>query len=112
MRPWPCPRADRRGDLMRLRILLVLPMSGAILAQAALDGSTVLRFVQTCAVLCGLAPHGLFFLIAVAGPRASRRARARRPPRRTEAARIDSPSRSSTLLQGVARALPARLDRL
>ena len=41
-------------------------MSGAILAQAALDGSTLLRFVQTSAVLSGLVPYGLFFLIAVA----------------------------------------------
>ncbi|GAA4776323.1 HAD-IC family P-type ATPase [Actinomycetospora chlora] len=56
-----------RIDLVvRLLILLVLLMSGAILAQAALDGSTVLRFVQTSAVLSGLVPYGLFFLIAVA----------------------------------------------
>ena len=52
--------------MVRLLILLVLLMSGAILAQAALDGSTVLRFVQTSAVLSGLVPYGLFFLIAVA----------------------------------------------
>ncbi|NMO90703.1 HAD-IC family P-type ATPase [Actinomycetospora sp. TBRC 11914] len=56
-----------RIDLVvRLIILLVLLMSGAILAQALLDGSTVLRFVQTSAVLSGLVPYGLFFLIAVA----------------------------------------------
>src|SRR5690349_5363182 len=56
-----------RIDLVvRLLILLVVLMSGAILAQAALDGSTVLRFVQTSAVLSGLVPYGLFFLIAVA----------------------------------------------
>ena len=56
-----------RIDLVvRLVILLVLLMSGAILAQALLDGSTVLRFVQTSAVLSGLVPYGLFFLIAVA----------------------------------------------
>ena len=47
-------------------IVLVVLMSGAILAQALLDGSTVLRFVQTSAVLSGLVPYGLFFLIAVA----------------------------------------------
>ncbi|GAA4920104.1 cation-transporting ATPase E [Actinomycetospora succinea] len=52
--------------VVRLLILLVVLMSGAILAQAALDGSTVLRFVQTSAVLSGLVPYGLFFLIAVA----------------------------------------------
>ena len=58
---------QRRIDLVvRLLILLVLLMSGAILAQAALEGSTVLRFVQTSAVLSGLVPYGLFFLIAVA----------------------------------------------
>ncbi|MCD2186346.1 HAD-IC family P-type ATPase [Actinomycetospora soli] len=56
-----------RIDLVvRLVILLVLLMSGAILAQALLEGSTVLRFVQTSAVLSGLVPYGLFFLIAVA----------------------------------------------
>ncbi|MFC5060892.1 HAD-IC family P-type ATPase [Actinomycetospora atypica] len=52
--------------VVRLVILLVVLMSGAILAQALLDGSTVLRFVQTSAVLSGLVPYGLFFLIAVA----------------------------------------------
>ncbi|MDD7938417.1 HAD-IC family P-type ATPase [Actinomycetospora lutea] len=58
---------QRRIELVvRLLILLVVLMSGAILAQAALDGSTVLRFVQTSAVLSGLVPYGLFFLIAVA----------------------------------------------
>ena len=58
---------QRRIELVvRLVITLVLLMSSAILAQAALDGSTVLRFVQTSAVLSGLVPYGLFFLIAVA----------------------------------------------
>jgi cation-transporting ATPase E len=52
--------------VVRLVITLVLLMSGAILAQALLDGATVLRFVQTSAVLSGLVPYGLFFLIAVA----------------------------------------------
>jgi cation-transporting P-type ATPase E len=52
--------------VVRLLIALVVLMSGAILAQAALDGSTLLRFVQTSAVLSGLVPYGLFFLIAVA----------------------------------------------
>ncbi|MBW0102885.1 HAD-IC family P-type ATPase [Pseudonocardia sp. KRD291] len=52
--------------VVRLVITLVVLMSGAILAQALLDGSTVLRVVQTSAVLSGLVPYGLFFLIAVA----------------------------------------------
>ena len=60
------PLQGRIDLVVRLLILLVLLMSGAILAQAALDGSTVLRFVQTSAVLSGLVPYGLFFLIAVA----------------------------------------------
>ena len=45
---------------------LTVLMSGAILAQAALEGFTLLRVVQTTAVLSGLVPYGLFFLIAVA----------------------------------------------
>jgi cation-transporting ATPase E len=60
------PLQSRIDLVVRLLILLVVLMSGAILAQAALDGSTVLRFVQTSAVLSGLVPYGLFFLIAVA----------------------------------------------
>ena len=47
-------------------MLLVVLMSGAILLQAALEGFTLLRVVQTSAVLSGLVPYGLFFLIALA----------------------------------------------
>ncbi len=58
---------QRRIDLVvRLVMVLVVLMSAAILVQAALEGSTLLRFVQTSAVLSGLVPYGLFFLIAVA----------------------------------------------
>jgi cation-transporting ATPase E len=60
------PLQQRIDLVVRLLITLVVLMSGAILAQALLDGSTVLRFVQTSAVLSGLVPYGLFFLIAVA----------------------------------------------
>ena len=60
------PLQSRIELVVRLLILLVVLMSGAILAQALLEGSTVLRFVQTSAVLSGLVPYGLFFLIAVA----------------------------------------------
>jgi cation-transporting ATPase E len=45
---------------------LVVLMSGTILAQAALDGFSLLRTVQITAVLSGLVPYGLSFLIAVA----------------------------------------------
>jgi cation-transporting P-type ATPase E len=41
-------------------------MSGAILAQAFLEGFSLLRTVQITAVLSGLVPYGLFFLIALA----------------------------------------------
>ena len=49
---------------MRLVIALTVLMSGAILAQAALEGFSLLRVVQITAVLSGLVPYGLFFLIA------------------------------------------------
>jgi len=52
--------------VVRLVMALTVLMSGAILAQAALEGFTLLRVVQTTAVLSGLVPYGLFFLIAVA----------------------------------------------
>ena len=47
-------------------MVLVVLMGGAILLQAALEGFTLLRVVQTTAVLSGLVPYGLFFLIALA----------------------------------------------
>ena len=47
-------------------MVLVVLMGGAILLQAALEGFTLLRVVQTSAVLSGLVPYGLFFLIALA----------------------------------------------
>jgi cation-transporting ATPase E len=52
--------------VVRLVIALTVLMSGAILAQAALEGFTLLRVVQITAVLSGLVPYGLFFLIALA----------------------------------------------
>ncbi|MEU4240686.1 HAD-IC family P-type ATPase [Actinoplanes sp. NPDC026619] len=60
------PLQKRIEFLVRLVMLLVTLMSGAILGQAAIEGFTVLRVVQTTAVLSGLVPYGLFFLIAVA----------------------------------------------
>lgn len=58
---------QRRIDfVVRLVMLLVLLMSVTILAQAALEGFTLVRTVQTTAVLSGLVPYGLFFLVAVA----------------------------------------------
>ncbi|GAA5138152.1 HAD-IC family P-type ATPase [Pseudonocardia adelaidensis] len=58
---------QRRIDfVVRLVMALVVLMSGAILAQAALEGFSLLRVVQITAVLSGLVPYGLFFLIALA----------------------------------------------
>lgn len=47
-------------------MLLVALMSATILLQAALEGFSLVRVVQTTAVLSGLVPYGLFFLVAVA----------------------------------------------
>jgi cation-transporting ATPase E len=60
------PLQRRITFVVRLVMALTVLMSGAILAQAALEGFTLLRVVQITAVLSGLVPYGLFFLIAVA----------------------------------------------
>ncbi|WP_433381975.1 HAD-IC family P-type ATPase [Actinoplanes sp. CA-142083] len=60
------PLQRRVEFLVRLVMALTALMSGAILGQAAIEGFTVLRVVQMTAVLSGLVPYGLFFLIAVA----------------------------------------------
>ena len=51
---------------VRMVMVVVVLMSGAILLQAALEGFTLVRVVQTAAVLSGLVPYGLFFLIVLA----------------------------------------------
>ncbi|RSM70117.1 haloacid dehalogenase [Actinoplanes sp. ATCC 53533] len=57
---------QRRIDfIVRLIMLTVALMSAAILAQAALKGLSLVRVVQTAAVLSGLVPYGLFFLITI-----------------------------------------------
>jgi cation-transporting ATPase E len=60
------PLQRRIEFIVRLVMVLVALMSGAILAQAAIEGFTLLRVVQITAVLSGLVPYGLFFLIALA----------------------------------------------
>ncbi len=58
---------QRQIDLVvRAVILTVLLMSLAILGQASMEGLPLVRLVQISAVLSGLVPYGLFFLIAVA----------------------------------------------
>ena len=51
---------------VRLVMILVVLMTGAILLQAALEGMSLVRIVQISAVLSGLVPYGLFFLIVLA----------------------------------------------
>src|SRR5690349_13716348 len=60
------PLQRRIAFVVRLVIALTVLMSGAILAQAFLEGFSLLRTVQITAVLSGLVPYGLFFLIALA----------------------------------------------
>ena len=60
------PLERRIAFVVRLVMVLTVLMSGAILAQALLEGFTLVRIVQITAVLSGLVPYGLFFLIAVA----------------------------------------------
>jgi cation-transporting ATPase E len=60
------PLQRRIEFVVRLVMLLVALMSVTILFQAALEGFSLVRVVQTTAVLSGLVPYGLFFLVAVA----------------------------------------------
>jgi cation-transporting P-type ATPase E len=60
------PLQRRIEFVVRLVMVLVALMSATILLQAALEGFSLVRVVQTTAVLSGLVPYGLFFLVAVA----------------------------------------------
>ena len=60
------PLQRRIGFCVRLIMVLVILMSGAILLQAALEGLALERVVQVTAVLSGLVPYGLFLLIVLA----------------------------------------------
>src|SRR5215207_7305426 len=60
------PLQRRIEFVVRLVMALVALMTVTILLQAALEGFSLLRTVQTTAVLSGLVPYGLFFLIALA----------------------------------------------
>ena len=64
------PLQRRIAFVVRLVIALTVLMSGAILAQAALEGFTLPRVVQITAVLSGLVPYGLFFR-TISPPRAA-----------------------------------------
>jgi cation-transporting ATPase E len=60
------PLQGKIDFVVRLVMLLVALMSATILLQAALEGFSLVRTVQTTAVLSGLVPYGLFFLVALA----------------------------------------------
>ena len=60
------PLQHQIGFCVRLVMVVVVLMSGAIMLQAALDDLRVTRVIQTAAVLSGLVPYGLFFLIVLA----------------------------------------------
>ena len=60
------PLQRRIEFVVRLVMALVALMSATILFHAALEGFTLVRVLQTTAVLSGLVPYGLFFLVAVA----------------------------------------------
>ena len=62
----PTPLQNRIEFVVRLVMLLVALMSVTILFQAALEGFSLVRVVQTTAVLSGLVPYGLFLLVTVA----------------------------------------------
>ena len=55
------PLQRRIAFCVRIVMVLVVLMSGAIMLQAALEGLSLVRVVQTAAVLSGLVPYGLFF---------------------------------------------------
>ncbi|WP_250009859.1 HAD-IC family P-type ATPase [Actinoplanes sp. M2I2] len=61
----PTPMQWRIDAIVRLIMLTVALMSAAVLANAGLKGLTLVEVVQTAAVLSGLVPYGLFFLITI-----------------------------------------------
>lgn len=67
-REWTSSRTplQQQVDLVvRIVMLIVASISAVILLQAALEGLPLVRVVQISAVLSGLVPYGLFFLITL-----------------------------------------------
>ncbi|MFC4066241.1 HAD-IC family P-type ATPase [Actinoplanes subglobosus] len=61
----PTPLQALIDTTVRLIMLTVALLSAAVLANAALKGLSLVKVVQTAAVLSGLVPYGLFFLITI-----------------------------------------------
>ncbi len=60
------PLQRRIDGVVRLTMVLTVALSAVVLAQAVLRGESFIGIVQITAVLVGLVPYGLFFLVAVA----------------------------------------------
>ncbi|TQM13609.1 HAD-IC family P-type ATPase [Pseudonocardia kunmingensis] len=67
------PLQRRIDGVVRLTMVLALALSAVVLAQAVLGGESFLGIVQITAVLVGLVPYGLFFLVAVSYVRGAAR---------------------------------------
>jgi len=67
-REWTSSRTPLQQQIdlvVRIVMLIVASISAVILLQAALEGLPLVRVVQISAVLSGLVPYGLFFLITL-----------------------------------------------
>jgi cation-transporting ATPase E len=67
------PLQRQIDGVVRLTMVLTGALSAMVLAQAVLGGESFLSIVQITAVLVGLVPYGLFFLVAVAYVRGAAR---------------------------------------
>ncbi|MCW5714664.1 MAG: HAD-IC family P-type ATPase [Bauldia sp.] len=60
------PLQQQIDTTVRLAMLVVALLAGPILAAAFLEGQPTVRFVQVAAVLSGLVPYGMFFVVVLA----------------------------------------------
>ncbi|OZM79172.1 haloacid dehalogenase [Pseudonocardia sp. MH-G8] len=67
------PLQRQIDGVVRLTMVLTLALSALVLGQAVLGGQSFLGIVQITAVLVGLVPYGLFFLVAVSYVRGAAR---------------------------------------
>jgi cation-transporting P-type ATPase E len=67
------PLQRQIDGVVRLTMVLTLALSAMVVAQAVLGGQSFLSIVQITAVLVGLVPYGLFFLVAVSYVRGAAR---------------------------------------
>ncbi len=60
------PLQQQIDTTVRLAMLVVALLAGPILAAAFIEGQPTVRFVQVAAVLSGLVPYGMFFVVVLA----------------------------------------------